>query len=321
MIKYSEKIKKLENYFLKKDLEKELEFIKSEIDKKWFFTINSPKIPKKEEKNPREDIIIILSVFSLYLIFYLISYFWWPIWNIILIIIFCSITILIVFKIFKNQKFRIYNEKTNFSITKNTDILAFEKLIFINWKFFEIDFLEKNFEKIKEMIISSYNNYYFEINDKNKNFYEIRKNFLKLELISQFLEILNKHIYDEIEERNSWDWKDKDLENSFSEFDKKIKNIFEIKNKIEQISKNIEIKNFFDFQKFDNWLIKKTISSLNWLKNILEKQIFYCENILKIENSQNSWEMDISKERIKIQKNALEKQISAIDEKIKRLEN
>lgn len=233
---------------IKEDLKEIFSEIQNEVETKWFFVF---KIKKEIKKN---DILIFFKNF--FLPFFTI--FSWMILIIILlssnffiifenknkfiyIILFLFLTISIILTLFyRIIKMLISIKNKNYFPIKNkifkTDLMVLENLTFINWKIFERNY--KTLNESKNILLElqkSSKLKFLSINKENKFFFDLRKNFLKLDFLYQILDILISHIIDEIEERKSGEWKDKDLENAFLKFDEKVKQIYEIKDKILKI--------------------------------------------------------------------------------------
>lgn len=291
------------------------EIIEEHINKKWFFVFQIKKeiIGSNFKKLLKPTLKDILKIFLIIFLITLTIYFYITIDEKIIILVlylfwfFAYYSIKLFLNFGKDVKNTLITEKNDYiPWFFKTDLMILENVTFINGKIFKQNYknISENNKILNEMNINSKMEF-FSINSENKIFFKLRKNFLKLEFLYQFLDTLILHIEDEIEERKNWIYKDRDLENAFLKFDEKVKQIYEIKDEILKIVWEKK-SHYFNISKFENWIKEKLIFSLNSLKNILKNNLESCvlqlEENKKLENPQ----IILANKRLEIQKILLE---------------
>lgn len=284
----------LKNDFLEENLKKELyEKIKNLSKRKKYFFIS--KFDNFNEIHfPLIFIFIwfILTIINIFLpfessIFANIIKIFFIIWS-FYFFIFWSFYLAIIF--LKNLKDKIENKEKIDRMVLFTEnkIFIFDKILdFKNFNLENLDNFEKN-------------------SSENKNF---RKIFFETEFLINDLDLNSKNLEKNFLNLEFW-------ERNFSDFFKNIENSNIL---IQKIFKNIEkikkIKNI-NLEKLEKYLKEKMIFSLESIKNILEKNLNYIENLIeKNKNSLNNQIILINK-RLELQKNSLQKNIFNINEKI-----
>lgn len=284
----------LKNNFLEENLKKELyEKIKNLSERKKYFFIS--KFDNFNEIHfPLLFFIIwfILTIINIFLpfesqilaniikIFFLIwSFYFFIFWIFKLIRIFS-----------KNLKDKIENKEKIDRMVLFTEnkIFIFDKILdFKNFNFKNLDIFEKN-------------------SSENKNF---RKIFFETEFLINDLDLVSNNLEKNFSNLEFW-------ERNFSDF---LKNIENSNILIQKIFKNIEkikkIKNI-NLEKLEKYLKEKMIFSLESIKNILEKNLNYIENLIEENKNSINNQIILINKRLELQKNSLQKNIFNINEKI-----
>lgn len=169
----------------------------------------------------------------------------------------------------------------------------------------------KIFLKEHEKLVSKIS-YYNKNERKFTNFYE---NTVKLENLTKILEKIKNKLEQDIHENKDIFAKSTEIEKWFKYFSEKIEEILNLKNKIIDFLK-ISFQEKIDFTKYNLWLKNQTVSPIISMKNILQKNIEYCDYLLEKNKNHENEQIQISNKRLEIQKNSLQKQISILDEKI-----
>lgn len=320
----------------------ESEFLKSEIDKKWFEILEIPfykkieffkNIEKEISKEKYNEFFILFSIFYLFLAIFLIFLTLKNIWIFLLFIFFF---IYIYFLIFK-EKISIFflffwkNSLENISWIKSDFLIIFENEVLLYGKKFSIkswdltsnrelmEFLQKNenleFYDFKyffkmEKIINLVNKKYRIINNFQKNIKILDEKLENLENISKSLE-------KNISENEEFFHKSSEILKDFKILDKKILEIFNLKkNILENFEKITNDKNL-DLKKFDFYVLEKVLNPILKLKNILQKNFENIEKMLLESKIEENHQIKFAEKRLEITKNNLKKQIIFLDEKLK----
>lgn len=177
------------------------------------------------------------------------------------------------------------------------------------------DFLIKDYYLQNEKFLKLVNKFNF----TEKRFSKFYDNIFILENETRNLIEIKNNLEKNISENKDFFAKPLEIENGFKNISKKINIILKKKNEI-----FIFLKKYFKeeevFEKYIFWLKKQIISPLNSMKNILIKNLKYCDYLIEKNKNLENEQIKISNKRLEIQKDTLKKQIFILEEKIKILE-
>lgn len=316
--------------------------VQDEINLKWFFILEVPAIKKL---NFIHNLNFRISLFiQKYFIFLVLLFLWIYLWilswisihfiNIFLcFLIFCIILYFLNFYIYTFVFLRTWKIFDNFIWIKSDFIIIFENKIIVDNKTFPIinwdlrtamafkyfikntyyfkHYNFKNYYKIPR-VLNLINSKFRFINSLNNSAENLQNSINKIKNISILIEknfVENKDVFN----------KSFDILENFSELDKQINISLKEKEHFLEKLELLGYENDFNREKFRFYILSYLINPLLEFKLVLENILAKTEKeLLELEKIENEFVL-LSRKRLKILKENLEKQILFLDEKLKSL--
>lgn len=291
--------------------------VERKIFKKWFFA--KKELDLNDLILEQEDFLLTLWITFIINIIFTFSYFFIKDFTIFLTI-FIFILIANLFIILIWLKF----------IFKKIDFLYFfiNKKIVLYWKkFFTLE--KENNYNFKDFLIFLWfflifpfvfliNFFHDLIYRKYINFH---KNIVKLEKVSEEINILKRKFKKFSEEISKWNLFYEKMKKDLSILWKKVNESQKINEKIKINLKKLENLKLLSLEDYEIFLKENLVFPLNILKKVLENNLEETLKNIEINNNSQNEQIKFLQKRLFLQKNILEKEILNLEEKIKKIKN
>ena len=341
--KINEKIKEYET------VDKKVEDIKNEVNRKWFFAYDILENIRNEngiieyytsEKRTNYYLKIIIIFFaysiSMFIIFmiseklitrdnnpieYSILDTFGFIW--LLMLIWVVYSVIKSFFIWGEKRFLktlFWFDNSRVLILNNLALVWRKAIKIKNWDVSKVDLILDTlsiylFEDDIDSLLAKNNYKKIPVDKNTKKLFQFKELFFELEELSKNVKNIRNKIEKSIQNINSWKWE-------FQILSEKLDELYEINETI--LSKKDEIIELFPeviFKKYNLWLNESFILPLQWIKDFLIKNLEQVKNLISENENNQSEQIKLLQKRLEMNKNLLEKKISELDAEIKKLES
>ena len=329
-----------------------IEEIKSEIDRKWFYSydildnvINKKEVLKKFTYDKKTEfyikvikfIFFLLIIFSGTLVIFSTITFIWELykWEINYGIIF--IPIIIIEFVLCSAIFLYISIKLSITTTEkqflrnlfwfeNSKVLILQNMAIIWRKYIKIQNWDISWNELilKTLFINidrktiwelAENDYKKIPVDKNtKKLFQFKELFFELESLSKDIKNIKKELEKNIENIHSWKWEFQIMSENLEKLKNTNEKIISKKEKVQELLPQV------NFKKYNLWLNESFILPLKWIKSFLIKNLEQIKNLILENENNQSEQIKLLQKRLEINKNLLEEKISDLDWEIKKLE-
>lgn len=154
-----------------------------------------------------------------------------------------------------------------------------------------------------------------------RKYINFHKNIVKLEKVSEEINILEKKFKKFSEEISKWNLFYEKMKKDLSILWKKVNESQKINEKLKNNLKNFKNIELINLKIYEIFLKENLVFPLNILKKVLENNLEETLKNIEINNNSQNEQIKFIQKRLFLQKNILEKEILNLEEKIKKIKN